>query len=137
MNKIEQDFQRGECRQYYRNFKRKIQGYNPPSLCFQREDGTLATSNEENCEILATYFEDLLNCEKPAKSIRTNKPLSQSLPSLPPNRDEIKRHIKRLKTNKAPGEDCMIAELWKHAPEEAIDILHQTIIDIWDKEQLP
>lgn len=61
----------------------------------------------------------------------------QNLLSSPVYYDEIKSHIRRLKNNKASSEDSMMAELWKHTLEEAIDILHKAIIDIWEKEELP
>ncbi|KAJ8877160.1 hypothetical protein PR048_021613 [Dryococelus australis] len=117
-------------------FKRKLTGYKPPSLCFRRKDGTLATTNEENCEILANYLRNLLTGEKPIDPIKTEQPIFTYLESLPPDKDEIKRHIARLKNNKALGEDSVIAELWKYASEESIEILQKQIQEICNEETL-
>lgn len=137
IEKIDQNFKRNETREYYKTFKRKLNGYKPPSLCFQRKDGTLATSNEENCNILADYFTNLLNCDKPKSPIITKEPLFRCPQSKPPDKDEIKRHIAHLKNNKAPGEDSVVAELWKYAPEESVEILQKQIEKIWNEESLP
>lgn len=45
--------------------------------------------------------------------------------------------IQNLKNNKAAGEDCIFAELWKHADSETIMCLHKIVEEIWENETLP
>ena len=59
------------------------------------------------------------------------------LPENPPTRREIERTIQKLKNNKAPGLDGIVAELIKLAPTEVISSLHRLLLKIWDDEVVP
>ena len=56
-----------------------------------------------------------------------------------PTRQEILNAIKALKSNKAPGQDAIPAELYKVAKvaKVASDVLHPLFIDMWEKKELP
>ncbi|XP_075215382.1 uncharacterized protein LOC142321269 [Lycorma delicatula] len=62
---INSDFKQHNTRDYYRIFKDQLRGYQPSGLCFRDENGKLALDNKQNCQILARYFEKLLNCDEP------------------------------------------------------------------------
>lgn len=136
MMEMEENFKKNDTRLFYRAFKNKINGYSAPSFNFKREDGTLALNNRENCNILAAYFEKLLNCEKPQGKL-SFKFTTQNPDSEPPEREEIKSIINSLKNNKASGEDGIIAELWKLADEEFIAETTKLFQRIWTEETIP
>ena len=52
------------------------------------------------------------------------------LPENPPTRKEVERAIQKLKNNKAPGLDRIVAELIKLAPTEVISSLHRLLLKI-------
>jgi hypothetical protein len=54
-----------------------------------------------------------------------------------PTIQEVIDSIKYLKNNKARGEDAITAEMIKYGGETLHLRLHQLILDIWQKEELP
>jgi hypothetical protein len=54
-----------------------------------------------------------------------------------PTINEIEQAIKRLRNNKAPGIDLILAELVKFSGPEYVKHLHQLIAKIWITETIP
>lgn len=96
----------------------------------------LETNNKKNCEILARYFEALPNCEKPQDkldfALTTPNKESES-----PTLDEAINIIKSLKNNKAPGEDGIIAEIWKLDTVKLAPKIHTILTEIWNTGKVP
>lgn len=137
LHEIEKDFQKNNTRNFYKTFKAKLTGYQPQSLCFRRENGQLALNNQENCKLLASYFEQLLNCPAPTSRLTSQNSKPAKPDSLPPDEEEIIKQVKRLKNNKAPGEDGITAELLKAAGPITIKEITNIIRDIWNTERIP
>ena len=55
----------------------------------------------------------------------------------PPNQDEVRTAIARLKNNKAAGADGLPAELFKTGGDELIGSMHKLICKIWLDERMP
>ena len=136
LDEIEEDFKKNNTRNFYRVFKENIKGYQPPNICFKRTDGTLETNTKENCEILKKYFDKLLNCEKPKEKLNFMKNIPNP-ESQPPTVTEIEEIIKQLKNNRAPGEDGIIAEIWKLRDSNILNKIHRILTEIWIKEEIP
>lgn len=136
LKEIEEDFNKNNTRNFYRTFRESMTGYQPPSLCFKRQDGTLETNPKKNCEILAQYFDTLLNCTKPTQKLQFKKP-EPNLDSKPPTKEEIVNIIKSLRNNRAPGEDELISEIWKLDHENITPKIHRIIEKIWETEKIP
>ncbi|MFP3037177.1 MAG: endonuclease/exonuclease/phosphatase family protein, partial [Candidatus Karelsulcia muelleri] len=134
---IEEEFRKNNTRTFYKTFKQGLQGYRPPNLCFRDERGKLALNNQENCEILAGYFKKLLNSEEPLERFPKQVPSCKYENSGPPSVEEIQQIIREMKNNKAPGDDSIVAEMWKYANVETVQKLQRVIQDIWEKEELP
>lgn len=137
VEQIEEEFKQKNSREFYRTFKEELQGYQPPSLCFKRIDGSVATSDKENCQLLADYFKSLLNGEEPGERLGAENISQENPDSQPPTLNEIKRIIKELKNNKAPGEDGIIAEMWKFGGEITAKTIHHVIEEIWKTGRIP
>lgn len=58
---MEEDFRKNEMRDFYKTYKKHLTKYQPPSLCFESEENNLVLTNKTNCEMLARYFDKLLN----------------------------------------------------------------------------
>lgn len=136
LKEIEQEFTKNNTRNFYKFFKENLTGYQPPNLCFRRPDGSLETNSRNNCQMLAKYFHSLLNCEPPLEQLDFEKPPSNP-DSKPPSLREVKEIINSLKNNKSPGEDGIIAEIWKLNDNNLTQTTHRIISKIWETEQIP
>lgn len=134
---IEKDFQKNNTRNFYKTFKTKLSGYQPQSLCFKKENGDLALNNEDNCRVLANYFEKLLNCPEPSNKFAPPTISNTNPDSKEPDEIEIARQIRRLKNNKASGEDGIVAEHIKSAGPNTVKEITQLIKHVWQTEKIP
>ena len=71
--------------------------------------GTTLTSSEKILKRWAEFYKDLYDSNTSGK---TNYP--EIDPVLPVTIDELQHAIKLLKSNKAPGPDTIVAEMFKH-----------------------
>lgn len=137
LSSIEENFKNYNSHEFYKTFAQQIKGYTPQNLCFKKSNGKLALTNKENCQELARYFEQLLNCPKPTETFPKVKSHEKHTESLPPTKEEILIHIKKLKNNKAAGEDGIVAEFLKNLGPNTLHEITQIIQNIWTTEKIP
>lgn len=138
MTQIENSFAQNKTRDFYQTFKRTLTKYTPPSLNFtDPRSGKIAHNDRDNCQILAHYFENLLNCDPSTSKFPYIEPPPPNSDSSPPDLLELRKLIRSLKNNKAPGENALIAEYWKLAGDSALTQLHETFQQIWASSKVP
>lgn len=93
----------------------------------KKENGDLALNNQENCKILAKYFENRLNCPEPTNKFPFQDKTKTNSKSNETDEIEIKPQIKRLKNNKASEEDGIVAALLKSAGPKTVREITQVI----------
>lgn len=98
---------------------------------------------KSNKDILARWkehFEDLLNrnpvIDDNAIHQIPQQPIDDSLSRIP-SLEEVKTAIFAMKNNKAAGIDNIPAEIYKHGGPLLHSQLHQLIVKIWVKEEIP
>ena len=102
------------------------------------KDGKDIIDEKEKIKRWKEYFGDLLNRPPPAQHI-----------DIPPSQEELDIHtgpiqvsevqaaIQKLKSGKAPGTDCISAEMLKAESTDTSKILCKILQDIWNTEKTP
>ena len=103
-------------------------------------DGNVLVKPEAILKRWTEHFQTLLNQfseidEKVLDNI-PQRPVDESMANHP-TREEFDQALRRLKNNKATGEDGIPAEVLKHGGETMKKLLHQIICQIWRKQEVP
>lgn len=105
-------------------------------MCKDKED-RLVVNEQQVLNVWTEYFKDLLNkkdADEPQDMINYYGPdISISTPTT----QIVNEVIKKLKNNRAPGEDLISAELIKHGGKELWKYVYDLICDIWESEVMP
>ena len=105
-----------------------------------KEGTTVITEPARLIKRWEEYFRDLLNVEA-----NTDDTILDQIPryavrgdlDATPSREEVSEARDRMKSGKAPGEDGIPAEIFKHGGIELTDKLHQLIVKCWQQGQVP
>lgn len=134
---IERNRERGphQARKFYQSVRNMSQ-YTPRTTYCKDGEGNLITDPESILRRWEVHFNELLNGhlteEIEAPSFQEENAMLQ-----PPSIEEIEKAIKRLKNNKASGADGIPAELLKHGGPTLHQAIHEVIVHVWDREEMP
>ncbi|KAL4100839.1 hypothetical protein QTP88_020868 [Uroleucon formosanum] len=115
------------------------QGYKPQTRILRNELGELVTKEESVVEEFKKHFERLLNKTQPIPT-HEDIPMQYSTAEpyiKTPTKLEIYNIIKKLKNNKSPGENNVVAELLKNGGNAIKDEIWKMIKEIWETEVMP
>ena len=120
-------------------------GLNPPRRAapakMQKEDGTKATTAEENAGVFASHFEKLYGraptFDASMPDLLKQRPLVADADGDPTD-DDIHRALSKLHDT-APGDSGLPAALWKAlgATPESFALVRQIVLAFWDSEEMP
>ncbi|XP_058127717.1 uncharacterized protein LOC131291223 [Anopheles ziemanni] len=108
-------------------------------MCRDREGGLL-TSSGEVVERWRQHFEEHLN------GVNLNRSMDAEVPLGAPGHDddypvpslyEVVQVMRKLKSNRAAGDDQLSGELFQHGGESLARVLHLVIGKVWEMEELP
>ncbi|RUS79972.1 hypothetical protein EGW08_012273 [Elysia chlorotica] len=100
--------------------------------------GRLLTTESEQEARWTEHFREVLNRLPPTAEADINfAEVDLAINTEPPEKAEIERAIKSLKSGKAPGQDNLNVELFKVDPAMAAEIIKPLFTSIWGKKELP
>ena len=113
---------------------------NGTSPILDTDGKTLITDKAKVLDRWRKHFEDLLN-----RDLTVDDEVVNSLPQHPvldelahnPSREEVQKVINQLVSNKAPGNDCIPAEIFKFGGGSLIDKLLDLFVLIWETGSVP
>ncbi|RUS69643.1 hypothetical protein EGW08_022594 [Elysia chlorotica] len=102
------------------------------------KQGLLLTTKSEQEARWTEHFREILNRPPPKTAVDIHfAEVDLDINTEPPEKAEIERAIKSLKSGKAPGQDNLNAELFKVDPPLAAEIIKPLFTSIWGKKELP
>lgn len=132
---------RGDVRKFYQRVKRSTQGYKARTEACRDERGNVVVDTQSVLRIWKEHFSRLLNGEDSQHSaVRQNAPFNlddDGQHFRPPDLNEVRIAISKLKPYKAAGADGLPAELFKAAGDDLVRSMHQLICKIWSDESMP
>jgi hypothetical protein len=148
LEEINQLNQQNERRKFCKSVNNMKRGLQPRMIGCKGKDGRMIGEEGKILERWIEYFTEMLNEEEEDKEDEENyksdlivKPdhvLEQSQEMCKEStRQEIGYATQRMKNNRAPGVDTILAELIKYGGEGVMDEVHGLIKLIWTTESMP
>lgn len=132
---------RGDVRKFYQRVRQSTQGYKARTEACRDESGNMVVDTQSVLRIWKQHFSRLLNGEEGQNSAaRRNIPFNlddDSQNFRPPDLNEVRSAIAKLKAYKAAGADGLPAELFKAGGDDLVGSIHQLISKIWSDESMP
>lgn len=143
IKEIEDLNEAGEVRKFYAAVKRIKKDFQPRTAGCRNETGAIVISEREVMEKWANHFKILLNKEQQEHIVletiheidaENNQNAEQDdIPTI----NEVGEAIKKMRNNRSPGEDDIVAELIKYGGDALRKTLHEIIKEIWKYERMP
>jgi hypothetical protein len=143
IEKIEELHEQNEVRQCFIAVNKIKTGYIPRLGGCKDKAGNIITEEKKMIERWAEYFQELLSKdegnENESDDLDGQKALSEDKEEMTnePSREEVEETIRKMKNNRSPGEDSIVAELIKCGGKELIIKIHELINNIWRNEVMP
>lgn len=140
IEKIEEDYKAKSIRNFYRETKKQKTGYQPKLIYIKTKEGKLVTGTEK-LNRWAEYFDSILNEDDqdrlPLQKHPMEEVVSNEKYTTPPALEEVITVLKEMKNYKSPGENGLVAELYKLGGETLQEQLHFIIKEVWNTETMP
>jgi hypothetical protein len=136
INELETNSKNKNIRDLCRGINDSKRGYQPRTNVVKDEKGDLVADSHSVLARWRDHFSQLLNMHGVNNvrqtEVHTTEPLVREL-----NAFEFEMVIEKLKRHKSPGIDQIPAELIKVGGRIIRSKIHELIISVWNKEELP
>lgn len=125
--KIEEHSEQNETRAMFQEIKRITRTFKLRTYAIEDENAVILTEQSQIAERWKSYCQKLY--EDPEGKLGRIPLPAEKEPSI--LKDEVRAAIRKLRNNKAPGEDGITAEMIKATGEVGVEIMHRICCDIW------
>ena len=104
------------------------------------KQGNVLAKEEEQMTRWAEYFQEVMNRDEPAETLDFVNAVPQQSIEMKKGKitvEEIASAIKQTKGNRAPGEDCVTADMLKADPHLSAQMLVKLFNQAWEEEKVP
>ncbi len=126
-----------DTRKLYQKVKNVKNGFTQqPQLC-KDKNGVVLAEEEQCMKRWTEYFRELL-CQGQSTEEESEPNIQWNTQHVAePSLQEVKESVNKLKNNKAPGSDNIPGELFKYGGDALCMRLHELIVMIWEREEMP
>uniref|UniRef100_A0A8D8W2L6 Craniofacial development protein 2 n=1 Tax=Cacopsylla melanoneura TaxID=428564 RepID=A0A8D8W2L6_9HEMI len=136
MREIDELHKENEQRQFYAAVNKMKKGFQPRTNGCRDINGEIITCEEQVLRRWAQHFQDLLNEDEPNDQTDEEERPDEDNEDMP-TLSEVKTAIRKMKNNKAPGNDNITPELLKYGGEAVESMMLKIIHTIWKREKMP
>mgnify|MGYP000153190231 CR=1 FL=1 len=137
LDDMEEKFGRNESRKFFESIRKYKTGFQPRSNLCRDTNGNIEADEMQVLRIWTDYFQKLLNKQQTTE-LQEQRIYYGPEPNIqPPTNILVYEIIRKLKNNRAPGEDLINAELIKAGGKVLWEEIYKLIVDIWNMEIMP
>ena len=134
---LDEQFGRNNSKKFFESVRNLKRGFQPRSIMCKDKDGNLIAGEPQVLERWTEHFRGFLNRNGEANLEEIPLQFGPE-PFIPaPTTTMVYDVIRKMKNDRAPGEDSINIELLKHGGKELWKCIYNLIIDIWNAEQMP
>jgi hypothetical protein len=129
-----------ETRKFYQAVNAERRGFQPRVSICRQKNGELVCGTQGILDRWKEHFNELLNAGSQSRGGSQRRVMYEGEDGIEipePTRQEVVDATRKLKNNKAPGDDNLSGELFKAGGAVMVDVLHKLIKRYWGDEKLP
>jgi len=134
---IEEEQEYNNPRKMYQTINQFKKGYQHKFNMIRNKKRELGMNTKERAEIWKVYFDKLLNTEEPKELIKIGSREINEVEVEGLTIEDVKRAMRNLKNNRAPGTDGICLELIKYGGNKLLNRIYALVRLLWEEDRIP